>query len=255
MSPDAFRAYLVESRIAGTTRTPLADVVRKAEMLAAGDEDTELGLGTVGLELAGILAAVGSLCGCSPTPSEREGDGFIDPDRTLSALEAAARRLAGAARRGERVLLCTGHPTGLLPMYMALARALDAAGAKVLTPRENERLARDPLGRRRNRLRYLDGVGVLTDGATLFHTHEAWPMERLLAEIDPPDLVVGDHGYAGAAIARAVETVSFADVNDPALAVARAGGRTEVVVPLDDNVPPALYAPVASMLERGVHGA
>jgi len=52
-----------------------------------------------------------------------------------------------------------------------------------------------------------------------------------------------DHGFAGAAIEGDVETVSVADVNDPALLVARAQGRTEVVVVMDDHVAPQDYWP------------
>jgi hypothetical protein len=55
--------------------------------------------------------------------------------------------------------------------------------------------------------------------------------------------VVADHGFAGAAIEAGVETLSFADVNDPALIVAKAQGRTDIVVVLDDHVPPEAYWP------------
>ena len=55
--------------------------------------------------------------------------------------------------------------------------------------------------------------------------------------------VLADHGFAGAAIQAGVETLSVADVNDPALIVAKAQGRTEVVVVLDDHVPPEAYWP------------
>jgi Phosphatase len=58
-----------------------------------------------------------------------------------------------------------------------------------------------------------------------------------------PDLVVADHGFAGAAIQAGLETLSFADVNDPALIVARAQGRSTVVVVLDDHVPADAYWP------------
>jgi Phosphatase len=67
-------------------------------------------------------------------------------------------------------------------------------------------------------------------------------MQRML-EFESPDLVVADHGFAGAAIEAGVETPSIADVNDPALIVAKAQGRTEVVVVLDDHVPPENYWP------------
>jgi hypothetical protein len=67
----------------------------------------------------------------------------------------------------------------------------------------------------------------------------------------PPDLVVGDHGWAGAAGQAGVPAVGFADSNDPALFVGEEEGAVQVSVPLDDNVAPHLYAPVtAYLLER-----
>ena len=83
---------------------------------------------------------------------------------------------------------------------------------------------------------------MLTDGREPRHTH--WPdaMRRMLDEARP-DLVVADHGFAGAAIEAGIETLSIADVNDPALIVAKAQGRTEVVVVMDDHVEPDAYWP------------
>ncbi|MBO4275287.1 phosphatase, partial [Microbispora triticiradicis] len=45
-----------------------------------------------------------------------------------------------------------------------------------------------------------------------------------------------------------VETVGFADSNDPALFVGEAEGKIAVTVPLDDNVLPRYYAPLTSFL-------
>ena len=81
----------------------------------------------------------------------------------------------------------------------------------------------------------MNGVAVLTDRASARHTHSPRAMETMLAEVTP-DLVVADHGFAGAAIEAGVEAVSVADVNDPALIVAKAQGRTRIVVVMDDNV-------------------
>jgi hypothetical protein len=67
-------------------------------------------------------------------------------------------------------------------------------------------------------------------------------MARMLAEVRP-DLVFADHGFAGAAIEAGIETLSIADVNDPALLVARAQGRTDTVIVMDDNVQPDAYWP------------
>jgi hypothetical protein len=73
-------------------------------------------------------------------------------------------------------------------------------------------------------------------------------MDTLLDSIEPPDLILADHGWAGTAIKRGVETVCFTDVNDPAIAVAKAEGMVEVVVPLDDNLPPSVYDPLRDYL-------
>jgi histidinol phosphate phosphatase hisN-like protein len=247
------REHLLETLVAGPTRTPRDNAVRNARLLAQGEPDKLLGFSFEGLDLAEVMEAVAALCGCSSDPDETEGPGYIDPDRTLDELEAMASRLGQAARRGERVLVCTGHPTGVMPMHMAVARSLAVAGAKVLTPREGERLYRDPHGRSL-RVLYLDGVGVLSDGARLLHTHESWPIEALLEAGEPPDLVLADHGFAGGAVEQGVETVAFNDVNDPALAVAKARRKIDVVVPLDDNVPPVNYEPLAAVLVRAVRG-
>jgi hypothetical protein len=246
------REHLLRTLVAGPTRTPRSVVVRNAELLAAGDPDKSLGLEFPGLSVEEAMEAVAALCGCSADPRDREGPGVIDPDRTIAETEAMAVRLAQAADRGERVLVCTGHPTGLLPLYMAVVRALARSGAKILMPRQEERI-RGVLRGRRLLVRYFDGVGVLTDGVNLLHTHDARPMEALL-EGATPDLVLADHGFAGAAVARGIETLAFNDVNDPALAAAKARRSIDVVVPLDDNLPPDHYDPLVRVLVRAIRG-
>lgn len=242
------RAHLLASGIAGETATTRENTVANAEKLAEGDPDKHLGVGARGRDAPGVMEAVAALCGCSASLDERAGGGVIDPDLVLDALDALGGRLARAVRAGERLLIATGHPTGLLPMYMALGRALVAGGVKLQTPLDDGRLDAPSTVNRRRRIRYLDGVAVLMGGADLLHTHESWPMDRLLDEIEAPDLVLGDHGWAGAAIMRGIEVVCFTDVNDPAIAVAKADGLVDIVVPCDDNLPPASYDPVRDYL-------
>jgi len=91
-------------------------------------------------------------------------------------------------------------------------------------------------------VRYLGGVAMLTDKSSARHTHSGEPMRRMLEE-ERPDLVFADHGFAGSAIEKGIETLSIADVNDPALLVAKALGRTRTVVVMDDNVQPDAYWP------------
>ena len=88
---------------------------------------------------------------------------------------------------------------------------------------------------------------MLTDRGSAFHTHSPEPMERMLAE-ETPDLVFADHGLAGAAIEAGIDTVAIADVNDPALVVAHAQGRSGPIVVMDDNVQPEAYWPCFQVL-------
>src|SRR3989442_8915513 len=90
------REHLVETLLAGPTHTARANVVRNAELLAAGDPDKLLGFCYEGLDLPEVMDAVAALCGCSADPTERDGPGWIDPDRTLDELESLASRLGEA---------------------------------------------------------------------------------------------------------------------------------------------------------------
>ena len=100
-------------------------------------------------------------------------------------------------------------------------------------------------------LRYVNGVAMLHSGAELRHTHSPVPMQMILAALaedgqPPPDLVVADHGWAGAAGEAGIDAIGYADCNDPALFVGEAEGKVLVSVPLDDNVAPHLYAPLTA---------
>jgi hypothetical protein len=212
-----------------------------------------------GLDLANdwtfteIFALMVKKCGIDPDPAHVYGDDTIDPDLTIDALEAMAGRLAEAATRRETVLLATGHPAGLMPVYLAVARALRAGGCRVLTPASGWSYeAGTPHGRRRRHIRYIDGVAALSGGGGLHHTHDPDPMRAMLDELsgarDWPDLAIADHGWAGAAGQAGIATIGFADCNDPALFAGEAEGKIEVVVPLDDNVLPHHYTPLTVYL-------
>jgi hypothetical protein len=249
---DELRGHLLASRIAGEVATPRQGNLANFARMAAGEP-----LYLFGLEprrewtAADVLALMAERCGVSPDPDHARGQDTIDPDRTLHRLDAMADRLRTAAERRERVLVATGHPVGLRPTHTAVARALREAGCTILTPAEGwvHPLEAD-FDYQTGILRYVDDVAVLgTDIGTLQHTHSPLPMRAALAELDtPPDLVVADHGWAGAAGQAGVDAVGFADCNDPALFVGEAEGRVLVSVPLDDNVAPHLYAPLTAYL-------
>ena len=234
---------LVQGRVAGAATHPLDNVRGNARLLLEGDPDKQFGLSGLqdGLVLQDVLDLVSAGAGVPIDPAGEFGEVLIAAEPILDACEALGRRLALAAEGGERVLIATGHPGGLDLLYRELERLLFAHGGHVIKPANGVRW-RDPRLDHDWSIGYLSGVGMQTDGRVPRHTH--WPdaMRRMLSE-ELPDLVLADHGFAGAAIEAGVDTVSVADVNDPALLVAKAQGRTDVVVVMDDHVAPDAYWP------------
>jgi hypothetical protein len=251
--PDAYAreelaAALVDGCVAGlVTSHDRRNVRWKIHQLVTGDPSVQFGLTGLdalngdggGPSVDAVLSLMADAAGFDPDPNLLDGSMSVDPNRVLDACEAAGRRLAEATSRGERVLLATGHPGGLLLLYQAAGSLLEHQGAKLLEPLDG--FGFDHEGRRRE-IRYFGGVAVFTGGADMLHTHSPRPMELMLAETQP-DVVFADHGFAGAAIEAGIDTISIVDVNDPAPVVARALGRTQHVICMDDNVRPEAYWP------------
>jgi histidinol phosphate phosphatase hisN-like protein len=224
-------------------------------MFASGLPKAMFGLSPRGSwSLEDVLALMARRVGVSPDTRKVSGADRIDPERTIDALDRMSGHLADEARPGRRVLVATGHPAGLLPVHLAVARALGEAGADVVTPAAGwgyETPTR--VGWVRREIRYIHGVALVSTRGELNHTHSPRPMEAILADLaatgqQPPDLVVADHGWAGAAAQAGITAVGFADSNDPALFVGEEEGVVAVAVPLDDNVAPHLYEPLTSYL-------
>jgi Phosphatase len=244
-SREVLREALVEARIAGVVSHDRANVFVKLWRLCQGDPDAQFGLSGVDtMSFEEVLALMAEAGGFDPDPSASGGVVEVDANRVIDRLEQVGDRLALAAERGERVVLATGHPSGLPRLYGETATLLEREGAEILRPQEC--VSWKEAGRRRE-IRYLHGVAVLTDRGSTLHTHGADPMRRMLGEATP-DLVFADHGFAGAAIEAGIDTVSIADVNDPALVVAEHQGRAGAVVVMDDNVKPDAYWPCFQVL-------
>jgi hypothetical protein len=244
----ALREHLLRHRIAGDVATPRDDNLRNARKMAQGLPKYDFGLTPRrAWSYEDVVAVMAERCGTSPDLTLTEGPDTIDVDLTLAQLQRWRDRLAKAAAGGERVLLATGHPTGVLAIHLAVAAALRQAGCEVLVP-EQDWSEEVPGWPRPRTVRAINGVHVLATGGELLHTHLPEPMRALLTALgdSPPDLVVADHGWAGAAAEAGIETLALADCNDPALFVAEAEGKPVVTVPLDDNVRPHLYDPISA---------
>jgi histidinol phosphate phosphatase hisN-like protein len=232
---------LLDGGMAGVVSHPMDNVLWKIGLLCDGDDMSQFGMiGVDRLSRTEVLELVAEASGFEPDPRVRLGPVRVTAERILAACEEAGDRLALACERSERMILATGHPTGPILLCVEIGRLLARHGVTLLRPREG--FSWDEGAHSHRQVRYLHGVAVLTDRAAALHTHSAAPM-RMMLEESRPDLVFADHGFAGAAIEAGIETLSIADVNDPALLVAKAMGRTSTVIVMDDNVQPEAYWP------------
>jgi hypothetical protein len=213
---------------------------------------------------ASVLALMAERVGVDPDPRHRSGADTIGPELTLAALDRYADRLAGAAQRRETVLLATGHPGNLAPLYQSFADALRACGCRILRAGEGWGYdASTRFGPKRLTIAYSASfsahgptpsggdVAVLEDAGGPVHSHAARPIRATFAALaaagEPlPDLVVADHGWCGGAAQAGADAIGFADCNDPALFVGEHEGVVRVAVPLDDGLAPAAYAPLGA---------
>jgi hypothetical protein len=244
----SLRDQLKRAHVAGrSTRFGRDEVVAVMRRVAAGAPPVRLGLDPLGPPtLPQVEAAVGAVYGW-------EGDGpraRIAASRTAEAFDVAVVRLLEVARAGGNVAFATARPASLLPLHLALADTAAGAGASLLQMRES-----GTIGAGGRRLRWLDGVAVVTDGVQLFGDDDVHAAEELLFALPRPDLVVADRCFAGVALNAGIEVVAFADLDALVLAVAAHRGRAVRVIPLDERRPPGDYEPLHERLEELASGA
>ena len=235
---------LLMGRVAGPLRSIGPTELRHlVQATAAGDPSALGGLdplpGCTPLEVSEALFAV-----WGATPDVHE----IDPARTLRAAAEAARRMAGMAAAGARVVFATAEPASLLSVHMHLARLVGGAGADL--PDEPDSPAFRCDGRAGRVLRRVGGVAVVTDGRSILATADGAAAEELLFGTRRPDLVVA----AAPVAARAVRAPL------PVNAMARPGGlgwgggglrgAPVTVVPVDTGRPPGAYGAVVEVMEE-----
>ncbi|MFC9892503.1 phosphatase [Nocardia sp. NPDC127579] len=250
---ETLREHLVRTRIAGEVATSREANLANFRLMVARDPGYQFGLRLRDWTFDETLAMMARLCGVSPDPGHTHGVDTIDPDRTIDALDVMAARIAHAARTRCTVLFATGHPATLMGVYRAVAAKLTAAGCRIPTPAANWSYASTTDGLKYREITYTSGVAALVSRTGDYrHTHDPQPMQAMLSELHGtgtwPDLVMADHGWAGAAAEAGIETVGFADCNDPALFAAHAEGKLTTTVPLDDGILPTHYQPLTTYL-------
>lgn len=255
MDAQELTKYLDIVRITGEVATSREINLRHFQGFIDGDEHLDFGVRwSRDWTYADVFALMHQRVGTSADAEHLSGQDTISAALCVAALDRFADRLGEAAMRGQRVLFATGHPAGLLPVHAELARAAQQAGAKIVqVPEGTAFLDGD--------IRQISQVLMWHQYGGLMHTHYPEPMRLALATLADagfaaPELVVGDHGWAGHAGSAGIDTIGFADCNDPGLFVAEAQGQIQVAVPLDDNVCPGLYAPMIEyIIDRAGLGA
>ncbi|WP_029089174.1 phosphatase [Brevibacterium album] len=253
-------AHLDAARITGEVATPREGNLAHIHRFLSQERQFDFG---VRLErdwdYESVFALMVERVGLRPDPAFAEGVDTISAEKCIAALDRMRAVLEETVTAGGRILFASGHPAGLLPVHEAVAEWAQERGAEVVA---GEACAADPATLRipvpapvGGDVRRLGRVHVWHQHGGVPHTHLAEPMHALLDALEAagapqPDLVVADHGWAGAAGSRGVRTVGYADCNDPALFVAEAQGQVEVSVPLDDDVVPQLYGPMLDYLLR-----
>jgi hypothetical protein len=252
---DELRAQLIDARIAGDVATTRENNLANYQRMSDRDPLYLLGITPEGAWTpTDVLKLMAERCGVVPDPEHTSGQDTIDPDLTIERLDAMADRVRTAMARRERVLVATGHPVGMRPTHTVIATALRDAGCTLIRAADGWQHPSDTPYGRLGHIDYVDDIAMIrTSTGALQHTHSPLPLRAVLAALDAagearPDLVVADHGWAGAAGAAGIDSVGFADCNDPALFVAEAEGIVAVCVPLDDNVYPDLYQPMNAYL-------
>ena len=243
---DEHAGKLLAAGVAGfNTSHGSEDNLLKIGRLVEGHPGQTLGMEGLleGVTFEEAFDAVTRKTGYPPDEEENPNRGRIDPARTAAGLVEAGGRIRDVAEGGGRFVFATGHPGALLLYYLGLAGWVEGLGGRALTTKTEARYKRE------TPLDWAGPVAVVGNGASLKHTHDHEPMREILGRVGAVDLVVADHGFAGAAISAGIETVAIMDTNDPALAVVSERGANAVVVPIDDNRPLNSYAAALEVLK------
>src|SRR4051794_38782233 len=211
---DVIEQQLAHARLAGDVRTTRDQSLAYIQNTLTGDTRYTFGLSDwQTADTAEIIRAT-EICGGDLLEEGDPHTGWIAPGRTVEGMLRHADALREPLASGGRtVLLATGHPMGLLEHYIHLAQALEASGNDVVRPLDDVRLEKmpdHPDGH--SGIRYVNSVACVFINEAIVHTHRPDYMTAMLdslaAEGTVVDLVIADHGMAGAAIEAGIETLS-----------------------------------------------
>lgn len=241
---------LLELGLAGETPNTPAANLRAIRQMRDGNVFYTFGIQAVSEAMASgrfaedqLVSWMARHCGQPSGEAFLAGPGTIAPAATLAGLERGAELLRRVIARRGTVAFGTGHPGALINPYNRLADYLEQRGCGIAQVAPGATVGVDWV------LDFVGRVAVTSDTCGILHGHSTRPMEQFLAAYPSAiDLVIGDHGHAGAALNAGIATVGFMDTNDPALMMAAHLGMPDfVAVPLFDNRPNAVSQELADL--------
>ena len=232
--PPSLEDVLVRSHVAGRAAAASPSELRRGVERAAADSRHPT-------PLDDAWRAVESVFGATVA------DPHIDPALTVSAARRAITRVSEVANTTARVALATSLPASLLTMHLAIARFARISGAEVADDDDAGPLRVD--GRADRRVRWVDGVAVVTDGRSLLSVRGLEAAQEWLFMIPRPALVIADGPYADVALDAGIEVIAFAGLDHCSLALTAGRTGRGLVVPMWTDRSPGDYRP---LLERAL---
>jgi len=239
---------LERAKVAGPGAAPGRTELRSiVERLAAGDRRTLAGLAPIpGFSLIDAWASVRTVFGATPEAP------LIDPSLALGACDRAVSRISAVGATGGTVAFACATPASLLGVHAALAARARDAGAVVPGLDDTGAIRVD--GRAGRRLRWCDGIAVVSDGRSLLATDDPEAAREWLFVVGRPALVVADGPFATVAWEDGLEVVALTGPDRPALAPAAAAGDRCTVVPMRTDRPPTAYGPLVERIAADSEG-
>lgn len=234
--PPTLEQVLTRSHVAGRSPVLSPSELRRGVERAAADRSHNVPLDDAWSAVRGVFGA---------TVQDPE----IDARLTIDAASRAMARVGEVASSTARVALATSRPASLLTLHLAIARFARISGAEVIDGDDASPMRVD--GRADRRLRWVDGVAVVTDGQSLCAVRGLEAAQEWLFMIPRPALVIADGPYADVAVDAGIEVIGFAGLDHCSLAVGASPNRRCLVVPMWTDRTPGDYRP---LLERALAG-
>ena len=246
--PQKLRLSLVKSGITGEIRAhgaktnleSIKRLLKKDPYVTFGVDAVHTAIDKKQITYDRMLEVMACALGTSTERFCQPGPGYIDPQLTAARLNEMIDLIDEVATAGGTFVVATAHPGSLMNYYFKLIDYINARGGKVYRAQELVKVGD---------YRWIDqvaGVHVLSDEGNILHTHDAGGFAIFLKSLPlKPDLVITDHGYAGAAMNAGLKTVALHDVDDPGIPLAAELGADVLVIPMNDN---QLNLPTASAI-------